>query len=538
MKPFNLYKALLFAIIPFIAFPVLAQSGSYTLTPGDLGNLISISVPANVPIKITYIYNQNISVDIFTEYDEYCGDGPDSGQFTTVTPSGYINIYCGDEGNGGPYSLTLNWIAGSYSATQDSYIHGNSVVDGNLSIGGLSSSGKLGISGGDKLFSLYSYNYNQSPGGSYGIFNNTSNNSGPAYGVYSYVSGGGPANQRWAGYFYGGDVDVNNGNLKVYGAGKVRIGTNTAPTQALSVTGRVAIAPSGITSDEGYNGALMITKPTASGQYINLVRSGIVPWSIGTVYNSSTFGIGIGTPSDASFTNPLFTIEPNGGKIGIGTSSPTTKLHVAAVSGEGIRIGKINDTGNLAVPVGALAAQYNIDFSGYRDMSIDQIGARISALRFNCHIANSALVQKTGLAFYTNPSGINTGTTDLLERMRITPEGKIGIGTDSPDELLTVKGIIHAREVKVDLNGPLADFVFKHSYKLMPLHEVEQFVKTNNHLPEIPSAAEVSKNGLNMGEMQNKLLQKIEELTLYVIEQQKTNNQQSAKIEELERRLK
>lgn len=110
-------------------------------------------------------------------------------------------------------------------------------------------------------------------------------------------------------------------------------------------------------------------------------------------------------------------------------------------------------------------------------------------------------------------------------------DGNVGIGTDAPDHLLTVKGTIHAREVLVDLNGSLADFVFHPSYKLMPLNQVEQYVKTNNHLPEIPSAADVKENGLNMGEMQNKLLQKIEELTLYMIEQQK-------QIDELKTKLK
>ena len=76
--------------------------------------------------------------------------------------------------------------------------------------------------------------------------------------------------------------------------------------------------------------------------------------------------------------------------------------------------------------------------------------------------------------------------------------------------LLIVDGTIHAQEVIVDLNTSLADFVFHPTYNLMPLHEVEQFVKTNSHLPEIPSDAEVSKNGMSIGEMQNKLLQKIE----------------------------
>jgi len=113
----------------------------------------------------------------------------------------------------------------------------------------------------------------------------------------------------------------------------------------------------------------------------------------------------------------------------------------------------------------------------------------------------------------------------------LSGNNNVGIGTINPDQKLTVKGKIHAEEVIVDLNVPVADYVFHPTYKLMPLNQVEQYVKTNNHLPEIPAADEVSKNGMNMGEMQNKLLQKVEELTLYVIEQQK-------QIEELKAELK
>ena len=112
----------------------------------------------------------------------------------------------------------------------------------------------------------------------------------------------------------------------------------------------------------------------------------------------------------------------------------------------------------------------------------------------------------------------------------------MGIGTANPDQSLTVNGKIHATEVIVDLAIP-ADYVFKPTYKLMPLHEVEQFVKINSHLPEIPSATEITKNGLSMGEMQNKLLQKVEELTLYMISQQKTIDQQQAQIKELNNKL-
>jgi len=123
--------------------------------------------------------------------------------------------------------------------------------------------------------------------------------------------------------------------------------------------------------------------------------------------------------------------------------------------------------------------------------------------------------------------------------LTLMDNGNVGIGADSKNinDKLTVNGTIHCKEVKVDLTG-LADYVFDDSYKLMPLQQVESYVNTNNHLPDMPSAAEVSKNGLSMGEMQNKLLQKVEELTLYMIEQQKTINQQNAKIEELEKKVK
>ena len=110
--------------------------------------------------------------------------------------------------------------------------------------------------------------------------------------------------------------------------------------------------------------------------------------------------------------------------------------------------------------------------------------------------------------------------------------GKIGIGTNAPDELLTVKGIIHTQEVKVDLNGAVApDYVFqKHfngfsvlmpEYELISLKKLELFLKENNHLPKLPSAAQMEDQGISLKEMNLLLLEKIEELTLYTIQQQK-----------------
>ncbi len=99
-----------------------------------------------------------------------------------------------------------------------------------------------------------------------------------------------------------------------------------------------------------------------------------------------------------------------------------------------------------------------------------------------------------------------------------TPCGKVGIGTSIPDAELTVKGEIHAEEVNIDLNVPGPDYVFLADYDLKTLEEVKNYIDTNGHLPNIPSAKEMEKNGINVVEMNMKLLEKVEELTLYIIE--------------------
>ncbi len=87
-----------------------------------------------------------------------------------------------------------------------------------------------------------------------------------------------------------------------------------------------------------------------------------------------------------------------------------------------------------------------------------------------------------------------------------------------PDAPLTVFGQIHATEVKVTTTVPGPDYVFEKEYRLMPLNEIKAYVEANKHLPEIPSAKEMDENGIQLGEMNLKLLQKIEELTLHLID--------------------
>ena len=133
-------------------------------------------------------------------------------------------------------------------------------------------------------------------------------------------------------------------------------------------------------------------------------------------------------------------------------------------------------------------------------------------------------------------------TSDVFtERFVVTNQSRVGIGVSHPtcaldvngaikSNQLDVAGTIRAREVKIEITAG-ADYVFSTDYNLRSLSEVETFVQENKHLPDIPSEKQMQEEGLNVNEMQIKLLQKIEELTLYVIEQDK-------QIKELKKQLK
>lgn len=118
---------------------------------------------------------------------------------------------------------------------------------------------------------------------------------------------------------------------------------------------------------------------------------------------------------------------------------------------------------------------------------------------------------------------------------RIIATNKIGIGTINPQYMLDVRGTIRANEIIV--NSGSADFVFAEGYNLRSLNEVHQFIQEHKHLPEIQSAEQMEKNGVSVNELQIQLLRKIEELTLYLIQQQQTLSLQEQTIQELQRQI-
>jgi hypothetical protein len=174
-------------------------------------------------------------------------------------------------------------------------------------------------------------------------------------------------------------------------------------------------------------------------------------------------------------------------------------------------------------------------------------------VRGNVEIQNSSGTKliyfpASGNSYFNNGGNVGIGTTNPDARFVVRGgesqfayysyfASNVGIGTTNPSSALCVNGTIRAREVVVTTQG-WPDHVLKPDYNLKPLHEVEKYIKKNSHLEGIPSEKEIKVKGIPMGEMQAKLLQKLEETTLYLIEMKKENEQLKARLAAIEQKVK
>jgi hypothetical protein len=281
-------------------------------------------------------------------------------------------------------------------------------------------------------------------------------------------------------------VSTENTNGDVGIEGKLKIGSNVSP-QTLNIFGGIGF-----------------TNQNANDKKLYSPVDGLLEWMTHNSAGEHGFAIshqGFKTVYLNTSGNSYF----NGGNIGIGTTTPISLLDVRgrltvpeisfALNGtddsDPYRLRKVQSSSNVNWLELQLNDDYNESFRIYGN----------SCEGFNC-------LEYSGNLYHSFDASGN-----------VYHKGNVGIGTVTPDEKLTVKGKIHAEEVRVDLNVPGPDYVFEQDYQLKSLPAIQAFIKENKHLPEVPSAKEMEEKGINLSEMNMLLLKKVEELTLHLIKQ-------------------
>jgi hypothetical protein len=231
----------------------------------------------------------------------------------------------------------------------------------------------------------------------------------------------------------------------------------------------------------------------------------------GTV-NATSFLVNGSEHRSSQWTTASSNIYFNTGSVAIGALAPEARLHIK--------------DGNILLDNGATPFL----FTGTGTTELN----RYLQLANSPGLQNASGLKAGGLLVADNFSYANPAKNDLIVK------GKVGIGTTlltNPNNYtLAVNGKIGAKDVQVETSSTTwPDYVFAQDYRLPSLHQVEEFIKENNHLESVPSAKEIEKNGHSLGEMDIILLKKVEELTLYIIQQQKEIEELKKKIEQKEK---
>jgi len=405
------------------------------------------------------------------------------------------------------------------AATADSvYLSGNGVSylnGGNVGIGTTTPVTKLDIGGGANYFldsSIVTPVQVVGNGGNSGSY-------GGAYFVTQSTDGGGgflamaKARSITTGNFSAVQAGDTLGNLAFLGADGTKLirGASITSTAETNATSNLLSA----------NLNFRVSQANSYVEAMRIMSDGKI--GIGTTSPGSKLaidGTGLGAPA----------LTVSGGVLGAPTATVLTTYPAVSTNGT-------NYTRNLGFYSWALPIASGVSDDGYRvGLDIENFVTDSSFLgtlysqyglwaRVGSYVGGNGTITNSYGIFIENLDGPATVTNKFgLYQSNSTARnyfaGNVGIGTSDPGTYkLAVNGTIRAKELVVDTGW--ADYVFEDDYRLTPLSEVEAHIKEQKHLPGVPSAAEVAAHGVSIGEMQSKLLSKVEELTLHLIEQEK-----------------
>jgi hypothetical protein len=339
-----------------------------------------------------------------------------------------------------------------------------------------------------------------------------------------------------------GGSAVANERMRIYNNGNVGIGTAT-PAYKLDVAGTIN-ATSILVNGAPISGGA--SQWLTNGTAINYPTGNV---SIGSTPINSTGLFQLNYSANAGFSGALIK-NSNGGNVSYAeltmyndidkfgqlfftgsnySAHPAIKPNAAGILSVG--------SGGISFLAGDVAAPITFGTSNINRMIIDPVGnVGIGTATPNAAYKLDVAGTINATSILVNGAPISGGTASqwATNGSNISyATGNVGIGTTSPNQKLTVNGTIYGKEVKVDLAVPGPDYVFEKEYDLMSLEDTKAYIDANKHLPEVPSAKEMEKNGVQLGEMNMLLLKKVEELTLYSIEQNKKLNEQQELIQGL-----
>lgn len=326
----------------------------------------------------------------------------------------------------------------------------------------------------------------------------------------------------WIGYRAGAHIFANNSFSKEYlridSSGNVGIGTSS-PSAKLHVDGQTRLAGTSFVADLGNRTSPYVDTGDAMLRSQSVFLSPAKPGNNnmflggGLVWDGSDVRWEYATNQVATYAGYLL-FDGAAGGLRIATTALAGGNGQAATLIERLTIAA---SGNIGI--GTPSPSYNLQVC-----NSGQVYSAIQTTTGN----QAATVWISGLSWTAGVHGgdsnkfkiSNTAGLGDRDRFTIDSSGNVGIGTTNPTNKLEVNGTIRAKEVIVETTG-WSDYVFTPDYRLAPLSEVEAHIAANGHLPGIPSAAEVATQGVSVGDMQAKLLAKIEELTLRQIAQEK-----------------